>query len=285
MRTAVGVTRDMNTGPKATELVLAANADGTRPPLILINVWPGDRERFQRLEARLPPDQPVYGLMAPSSAEARRLGTMHDWAHFYENDRLARLPIDGPFRLVGWSFAGLVAYELARSLGDRAESVGLIDTWFPRSHRVTTRTAFVMHRILSGTDGGLVRAARTVAGDERRFERRTIRRLRQRMRNSALIRRGRRNPFDDQEELEWATHRSVFRFRILPLDIPVTHFSLPETKRWQRYSPESDWSRYHTAGFDIVSLDGDHFSIWEEPLIAGLAEGLIGQTLLTGGRP
>ncbi len=56
----------------------------------------------------------------------------------------------GPYFLGGYSYGGIVAYEMASLLTEqnqRVEFVGMIDTfvWYPRSREVSTRLALSLH--------------------------------------------------------------------------------------------------------------------------------------------
>lgn len=61
-------------------------------------------------------DFPLYALAPPTDPEVLvGLNTVEDWVA-WELDRLAETPIEPPYRLMGWSFGGVVALELARRL-------------------------------------------------------------------------------------------------------------------------------------------------------------------------
>jgi len=61
------------------------------------------------------------------------LATVDGWLAA-EREALTRLPIEPPYRFLGWSFGGVLGLELARQLGREGiavEHVGMIDTGFP----------------------------------------------------------------------------------------------------------------------------------------------------------
>src|SRR6185436_16427227 len=70
---------------------------------------------------RLLPAQPVYGLPSPERPEAdlRALAALH-----LEAVRQAQPA--GPYRLLGWSMGGVVAYEMACQLAAAGEEVELL---------------------------------------------------------------------------------------------------------------------------------------------------------------
>ncbi|OTA16216.1 Amino acid adenylation [Xenorhabdus vietnamensis] len=105
---------------------------GSLLPLFLVHETSGDPLVYSPLAASLPPELPVYALQAlgihtlehpPVSIEA--LATCHIQA-------IRRIQPQGPYRLLGWSIGGLIAYEIAQQLtsdGETVEFIGMIDSY------------------------------------------------------------------------------------------------------------------------------------------------------------
>lgn len=108
---------------------------GKRPPLLVFPGVGGHVFTFRRLALNLGPDQPVYGFDAVGSDGRRApLFAVPDIAKVYMEE-LAREDLQGPFVLAGYSFGGLVAFELARQLfeaGVQVQRVVLLDTFAPQ---------------------------------------------------------------------------------------------------------------------------------------------------------
>ena len=93
------------------------------PPLVLVHPGAGSALAYAGL-ARSLGALDVYGVEAPYDLPEFSVESLA--AHY-----LPCLP-DGPLHLGGWSFGGLVAFELAHRLGaSRVGTVLLIDTWHP----------------------------------------------------------------------------------------------------------------------------------------------------------
>ncbi|CAM2069820.1 Non-ribosomal peptide synthase/polyketide synthase [Sulfidibacter corallicola] len=112
---------------------------GSAPPLFLIAPGGGGLAEFEHLVAALPTDRPCYGISCPTLLDpAIRFESVQDLAAHYiailENTRP-----EGPYALLGWSFGGLVAFEMAHQLsrsGAALEQVVLVDAsvtprWLP----------------------------------------------------------------------------------------------------------------------------------------------------------
>ncbi|MFE1910358.1 SDR family NAD(P)-dependent oxidoreductase [Streptomyces anandii] len=98
------------------------------PPLFTFHPAGGPTSVYRPLTQLLPRDQAVYGLERLDA-----LGTMELKAAHYVT-LIKGLQPNGPYRLLGWSFGGCLAYETAQQLTDAGETVdflGLIDTILP----------------------------------------------------------------------------------------------------------------------------------------------------------
>jgi thioesterase domain-containing protein len=89
---------------------------GTRPPLICIHPAGGDVLCYRDLAQALGSDQPVYGLQAQGLAPGETPLPHLDAIAERSLAVLLKTFPEGPYHLLGWSFGGLVAYELARRL-------------------------------------------------------------------------------------------------------------------------------------------------------------------------
>jgi thioesterase domain-containing protein len=98
---------------------------GTGSPLFC---FPGAGDipiRFQELTAFLPDSHPVYAFDLNSLWDVEKEFTVEQLACFYL-DLIRKIQSSGPYFLCGYSFGGLLAYEMAMRLIDDGDSVGLI---------------------------------------------------------------------------------------------------------------------------------------------------------------
>jgi thioesterase domain-containing protein len=121
--------RDGNAGP-----LLVLREGGDRPPLVCVHPAAGTSLCYRKLARHLPPDLPVLGLEAPGLADPALALTIPEMARLYVRSVEERQP-RGPYHLFGWSFGGLVAWEMARQWQDAGADVALlalVDAW-PRA--------------------------------------------------------------------------------------------------------------------------------------------------------
>jgi thioesterase domain-containing protein len=106
--------------------IVPLRAEGTKPPLFLIHGVDGTLRPFQDLVRRLEPDQPIYGVLSQAFLrEPIALMSVEELAAYYIKAVQAVRP-RGPYHFLGYSFGGLVAFEIARQLRDRGELVGML---------------------------------------------------------------------------------------------------------------------------------------------------------------
>ncbi|MER7830662.1 amino acid adenylation domain-containing protein [Streptomyces sp. NPDC095602] len=124
-------------GPVPWEPVLPLRTQGTRVPLFCVHPVVGDGFGYVGLLRALGPDQPVYALQGAGPACGHpRPGTLGGLAAEY-TARIREIQPHGPYRLLGWSFGGVVAHEMAvqlREQGERVDLVALMDSVPPTEH-------------------------------------------------------------------------------------------------------------------------------------------------------
>ncbi|MEU3281320.1 SDR family NAD(P)-dependent oxidoreductase [Streptomyces antibioticus] len=116
------------TGDRIVRTLRPAPQGGGRPPLFTFHPAGGPTSVYRPLVELLPADQPVYGFERIEDA-----ASLEEKAARYL-DIVKDLQPEGPYRLLGWSFGGCLAYEAACRLRDQGQDVsflGLIDTILP----------------------------------------------------------------------------------------------------------------------------------------------------------
>ena len=138
----------------AFEPLLLLRTGNDLPPLFCFHPAGGFGWSYAGLLRHLRSGRPVYALQARGlSAEADLPGSLADVAA----DCLAMIRSvqpEGPYHLLGWSFGGLVAHEVAVRLQDAGDEVGslaLLDSFpKPGADRVTGRDVMEQRDFLAG---------------------------------------------------------------------------------------------------------------------------------------
>jgi amino acid adenylation domain-containing protein len=170
----------------------------------------------------------------------------------------------GAYRIAGYSFGGLLAYELAsllRASGDEVAWLGLLDAAVPGvdlGHR--RRRLPRLWRIMRQRDRGL-REALALAGDvvSREFR--------------ALLVRLHVRPMQMQD-WDWrGASKLAGKYACRPNDAPLNVFATGGAERAKVSS--LGWDTVHRGPLRVHQVLGDHFSMWDEPYISILVGELV----------
>jgi amino acid adenylation domain-containing protein len=116
--------------------LVAIQPNGENPPLFCVHPIFGVVLPYFELAHHLGKNQPFYGLQPVGiDGESTPLTRIEDMATHYIEALRAVQP-NGPYFLCGWSFGGLVAFEMAQQLqsnGDEVALLALLDTAAPVS--------------------------------------------------------------------------------------------------------------------------------------------------------
>jgi amino acid adenylation domain-containing protein len=133
-------------GPASRPLVIALKSSGSRPPFFGIPGSMGHPLSLYHLARLCDPEQPFFGLQYPEDSPEQPYPTrIEDLAARFLPEVRAMQP-EGPYRLGGHSFGGVVAFELAQqltALGQEVSLLVLFDTWgkgYPARRSLAGRT-------------------------------------------------------------------------------------------------------------------------------------------------
>jgi thioesterase domain-containing protein/acyl carrier protein len=143
------------TGAHALDTLLPLHRGGTRRPLFCVHPGLGLSWPYAGLTRHIGPDVPIYGLQTRSLADPEYRATS---VAAMADDYLAEIRTvqpHGPYRLLGWSFGGAVAHELAVRLqqqGEQVELLALLDSYpVPAGAATEPVTGEQVVRMLFGT--------------------------------------------------------------------------------------------------------------------------------------
>lgn len=110
----------------ALPVLLPLNSSGNKSPLFCIHPAAGIGWVYSGLLRHLGPDIPLYALQARGLSEPDALGAdLEEIAADYVR-QIRSVQASGPYHLLGWSFGGGVAHEVAVQLEADGESVALL---------------------------------------------------------------------------------------------------------------------------------------------------------------
>lgn len=250
--------------------------DGAQRPLVAVHTWYGETDKFERLAGALG-DVPVLSQLPPDPERDELPRRTEQWVDHHEAV-LRSLPVGPPYRLVGWSFGGVVAVELARRLrdaGEAVEYVGLVDTIRPRLLPLSDRE-FVWYHL--GAAAAMPEEQRmrylrqkTAYLVHRRFPRAGG------AARSTMIRFGYRrdravkHSVRPTDPLQAAVHLAYLNYRGEGVPFPVGLYATEESLAKAR-EPVLRWAPWLHGGYDLTVVPGGHFSLFDVGNVEVLAD-------------
>ncbi len=120
--------------PSVWRCLVPIRARGSRLPLFFIHPVGGNVLAYRELVSRLGQDIPCYGLQSVGLDGVTPPVTSVEAMALRYLDEVRSVQGEGPYHLCGFSFGGLVAFEMAGMLREQSEDVGLLallDTDYP----------------------------------------------------------------------------------------------------------------------------------------------------------
>ncbi len=125
--TVAGLAERLRGAAKAQgDVLLPLHLEGERAPIFCVHPAGGHSWGYYHLKDHLPPGHPLYGLQARTLLQgAEPPATLAAMAADYV-EQVRSVQPHGPYHIVGWSFGGLVAFEMATRLQAQGEEVALL---------------------------------------------------------------------------------------------------------------------------------------------------------------
>ncbi|WP_209329029.1 amino acid adenylation domain-containing protein [Lunatimonas salinarum] len=106
--------------------------EGMKKPIYIVHGGGLNVTPYYKLVGKLDPDQPIYGIQARGlNGIDEPFETIEEMAAYYLSEILNQNPY-GPYILAGYSFGGVIAFEMAQQLtqmGKKVEKLILFDTY------------------------------------------------------------------------------------------------------------------------------------------------------------
>ena len=119
------VVDDVGKTARDPNLVRIQVGDPTRVPLFVTHDLQGSAWRFRPMAQAVGVDQPVYGFESPMLEGRLDHPTIEALATFYVG-AMRKVQAEGPYHLCGYSFGGILAFEMARILRAEGQEIGLL---------------------------------------------------------------------------------------------------------------------------------------------------------------
>jgi len=257
---------------------------GSRPPFFCVHPAGGDVLCFVPLARHLGADQPFYGFQSRGLEDDREpFATLEEMGEHYVAE-IRRVQPRGPYRLGGWSFGGLAAFEMARQLaarGDEVACLAVLDTTpgvppqqqaeaaMPEDDDVPWLLAIADYvRGIRGANLGLTAEQLAPLAPEER-----LRAFVDRLRAAGIVHAGADGLAQLRRLLRVfkANARAYRSYRPQPYPGPISLFRAADTELDPDLGPDLGWGRLTPQPAEVHELPGGHVTLMAEPHVAALA--------------
>jgi thioesterase domain-containing protein/acyl carrier protein len=249
---------------------------GKKPPLFCVHPAGGNVLCYLELARQLGPEQPFYAFQA-FGLEADQEPVQHvaEMAKQYIEAMRAVQP-HGPYQLMGWSFGGLVVFEMAGQLEAKGESVaflGLLDAIAPH----------IIREILQEPEDDAQFFVDYFAEADAALSLEYLRRLSPDEQLAHVVEQGRKiNIFPPDVDL-MQTKRLIrvyksnmsasLRFQAQTCGSRVTLFQAAERRPEDpALPPEHGWQEYAEQPVEVFKVPGKHHTMVNSPHVEALAK-------------
>jgi amino acid adenylation domain-containing protein len=254
-----------------------------RPPLFCIHILGRGLKFYRPLAKRLGPEQPLYGLSIHLLERDDMPENQVETQAAYYIKEMRMIQPEGPYHLIGMSFGGKIAFEMARQLeiqGQKVASVVLLDTYAPGAvkdngeiERISGHWKNVQHHGLPYIAEKVGARLRSTSLHITQSTETLIKQWQCDYRN----RLGLPLPDELQDFLFSQQHQLASRnYQPKMYSGKITLFRAMQYEKGisETIDPYLGWGQFTTGGVEVYHVPGDHLSMVEEPNVQYLAASL-----------
>lgn len=261
--------------------LVAIKATGSKVPVYLIHGGGLSVLLFNTLAKNLHPEQPVYGLQARGlNGTDDHLDRMEDIAAHYVEQIIKQNP-QGPYALCGYSFGGLITYEMGKQLKAMGKNVillGMFDSYASQSiyHKpLLTKISLTTYELFMRTAYAfafMTREPKIVITNKIRFAKILLTPLFEKL---LFKKQAAPESFTVYSKKTAKLYKIAFRnYKLSPYHGAIDLF---RSKKQTFYMPDFKylgWKPFALKGVTIHDVPGDHLDLFESPYVEELAKAL-----------
>lgn len=254
--------------------------EGTKPALYVVHGANHNVLMFNALAQHLDKDQPVYGLQSRGlSGVDEPHDSIDQMAADYISEIVASNP-NGPYALGGFSYGGIVAYEMARQLRAQGKEVTIIaqfDTYvYPSYFYKNSFTKKVLSHLFQM--GKVVYLSFNMFASKKHFIRRKELLKIQVSGLFLKLKHGKEKQYEMQFNVPYKMEHNhqiaTNAYTITPQDLVIDLFRAMEEINFVHDDKYLGWKKMGLKGIRKHMVPGNHVDMFEEPNVETLAKSL-----------
>lgn len=258
-------------GSEHWDSLVPIKPQGTKIPLYMVHGAGLNVLVFNALTAYLDPEQPVFGLQAKGlNGIDEPLTSIEEIAAHYI-DAIMRQNPDGPYALGGYSFGGIIAYEMSKQLLNRGKEVKLLalfDTHADQSDYYDPWLSKRWNNMVFGVKKysyNLVLLKKDFRGTisyKKNSVKRRITDLYSKVKygeNLIKVQRG------DNYKVYEANSVAARKYRLVPSEVTIDLFRAKQRMYYWEDFEFLGWKPFALKGINIHEVPGDHANLFYPP--------------------
>jgi len=270
-------TAPIDSGHEPSRALVLVQAGGAYPPLFFVHGLTGVTPRFKNLVRHLGPGESVYVLREQDvKGEQPILTRIEDMAAQYVREIQAVQP-KGPYFLIGYSFGGLISFEMAQQLhrqGHDVPLIAMIDCGQPIFRKDFARVLFSpkILRTYFLRLGELLTDAESRATFRSRIRNELWRLFFLKGRGAAGLNGDFRSLPRTETMLQAANINAAVSYKPTAFAGRLSVFRVQERTVVDKFDRYLGWGGLADDGVDVYDVPGNHVSATEEPHVRVLTE-------------
>jgi amino acid adenylation domain-containing protein len=244
---------------------------GNKPPLFIVHGAGLNVLNFKHIVSHFDDNQPVYGIqgIGPNGYD-NWFESIEEMAACY-NDSIIKINPNGPYALAGFSFGGMVAFEMARQLKEQGKTVSIIallDTYVDSSYYCASLWQKKLLRYYDRTYRRLDYLMEMLTS-WKAFK------MRAKTKKDYILKTyfGQKDSMTEQEGLaleqftiaNGMVNKIVDRYHLKPQNVEVDLFRAEDDTEYKLDPKHLGWKKAALNGVTIHNVPGDHIAIVDPP--------------------
>ncbi|GAB3738136.1 amino acid adenylation domain-containing protein [Spirosoma lituiforme] len=244
---------------------------GTKTPLYIIHGAGLHVMLFNTLAKNMDADQPIFGLQAKGiNGVDEPLSSIEEIAAYYIMAIRAQNP-DGPYALAGYSFGGIIAYEMCRQLkqmGKEVKVLAMFDTHADQSNYLDPWISKVWGNVQIGLKKYLytfVLLKKDISGTIS-YKKGSIKRRVTTMYSKLKYTANYHKVFyGNQHKVHKSNQQATRNYRLTPQHVTVDLFRAEKRMYYIQDFEFLGWKPFALEGVTVHKVPGDHVSLFNPP--------------------
>jgi amino acid adenylation domain-containing protein len=244
---------------------------GTKMPLYMVHGAGLNVLLFNTLAMSMSPEQPVYGLQAKGlNGVDEPLDSIEDIAAHYIAAIMEQNP-NGPYALAGYSFGGIIAYEMAKqfkAMGKEVKMLAMFDTYAYRTPHFDSLPVKLYKKLRFFKDKVIYNMTfengfkDTIADKGTSIKRKIVRRYWKlkygKDQNQAGF-------FGYSNKIDEMNNYAERHYQLKPFDVEVEVFRAEKRTFYMDDFKYLGWKPYALKGVNVHPIPGEHNTIFKAP--------------------